>query len=298
MNRYSDINIAPGPQFVEELEQLLLRELGHGGPDGERPTALALAFEEPRSRRRQTSVVWWAAAFVVVMGTWAVARDGIDRAEPVAPPTVTMQSTTTAAPMPSTSQLTTAADETTTGAFPTRGELPPARYEVTSFAVPFSFATTTTWTRDLLTPTVVNLYQTTGGPEVAVTAGLFPGSPLETVAAVCAGAADLGAPEPTTLLGAAAVRVTGSVTTPCTVQYSPTLARTLGTGVTLELTAADVDGTVVVVVAAAVSPRWEVTVDEVRALVASLRPLQSLQPVQSVQSVQSIVPIVDPRETP
>jgi hypothetical protein len=79
------------------------------------------------------------------------------------------------------------------------------------------------------------------------------------------------------------------------VQYSPTLARTLGTGVTLELTAADVDGTVVVVVAAAVSPRWEVAVNEVRALVASLQPLQT---VQSVQSVQSIDPIVDPRETP
>jgi hypothetical protein len=79
------------------------------------------------------------------------------------------------------------------------------------------------------------------------------------------------------------------------VQYSPTLARTLGTGVTLELTAADVDGTVVVVVAAAVSPRWEVAVNEVRALVASLQPRQTLQPVQSVQSID---PIVDPRETP
>ncbi len=284
---HRDVDVAPRPEFVDELEQVLLRELGDtsaGGHDRVRPPSTqvrAIPFGESRTMGRVARWGLWAAAAaaVVLTGTWALLRDGGDEVDPVDTPVVTTAPATAVTSVATATTTTSGATPPTSAAeaaaYPPRGIVPPGRYEVGAFTVPFSFETTSNWTREgLISPNVVRLNQTTGGPEVAITTRVFAGAtPEEAVANVCPGAVELGAPEATTLLGVPAVRATGSVTTPCTIRYTASDVRSLDVGVTLEVTAAEVDGTVVTVVAGALFPRWEVTRDEVRALVASIRPI-------------------------
>jgi hypothetical protein len=159
--------------------------------------------------------------------------------------------------------------------FPPR-DIPPGTYAPIGGEVAYSITTTGEWQLLGSSAAVVFLGRGDGGStELVITQDPTEGinTASDAIARLCPeGSVDFGATKTTTLLGATAVEAEGPVVTECTpVVLSPALVGSphrrleATAGSTLRIVAADVDGTVVIVIAVAPTENWTSMVEELDA---------------------------------
>jgi hypothetical protein len=210
--------------------------------------------------------------------------DGKSTASTAAPPSAvtatdaatTVPATTVATTTvpPTTAPATTAVDTTIAGpkSLP-RVQVPADVYRIDTFSIPFDITTQGDWVRYGTRKELFYLGRGSNGTtELIVSTGLVPGStPQEVIDNVCAGSIKFAEPSTTTLFGQAAIQQEGRVTSFCIWAALDTVTQ-LGIleGHTVRLVAADVNGTIVLIVADAVSADWPATADDIDPMVASM----------------------------
>lgn len=293
MNEFNDLQVAPRAEFGNRLEALLLEELGldadasgfeaseRGSPEPDEVVAppaapeLAVVDMSKARARRGTGLLAVAALTLVASAGLAITLSGRnapqDRtatgtADQTSAPTLTA---TTPTPAPTT-------PTTTVAELPqlARGALAPGGYQADHFAVPFTFSTDRDWITDKSRRNVIHFITLTG-PWLTVTTDIVKGGTAgDVLAAVCPGAVDFEAEQPTTLLGQPAIQMLGAVTDNCVLQLLSDDATIVDKGVVLQVTVAVVDGTVVTVMAAALSTVWPGSEANIAHFLASMKPIK------------------------
>jgi hypothetical protein len=146
------------------------------------------------------------------------------------------------------------------------GDVPPGTYAPEGPVVPYSITTVASW--QLLGSSESTAFLGRGtnqSTELAITEERRQGisTPADAIEEFCPeGSVDFGPTTATTLLGRPALRAEGPVVSECATRLLPALAGTqyrrlqAVAGATVRITAADVDGTVVVVIAVAPTDDW------------------------------------------
>jgi hypothetical protein len=154
-------------------------------------------------------------------------------------------------------------------------DVPAGTYRVDMSSPQIDLTTQGSWHRGAYRPSerhLIILDRDSTKTEFVITNGVFRGStPQEALDGMCpAGAIAFGAPVTTTLLGNSAVQNEGAVTSECTWASSGNVDMTLPVGNTVRAVAADVNGSVIVVVADTGTDNWPAFASEVDALLASM----------------------------
>ena len=265
MTDLHELDVVPSAEFAARLEEVLLREFFDSGTDA----GSALPMVEIRSvpgarpnssadRSRAIVLVTVAAALValVAAAVWSTSRS-IRPTNTVTPTSsVVVTAPVEYLPMP-----------------PANDEVAPGDYAVNHFQVPFTISTTGTWIHESNQLNIFSLLRLTG-PKLAVTSGVFAGStPAEVIANFCPLALDVTHPVDTMLLGQPALQVTARATAACALPVGPGTESDVSASDIVQVTAASVDGIVVVVVVGALWPQWPALESEIADLLASMRPI-------------------------
>ena len=203
----------PSPEFVDRLERTLLADLGWAAVD---PT------QTSRGRRWLPLTLVASIAAVVVGTALLVSSDTADRVTP-----------------------------TEVAVRPPEGSLPPDRYSIDDFAVPFTVDLEDGWSRSLYSQRLFVVDSATAS--IAVTSGVFSGAtPDEVIDGFCRGHAVPGQSRPVELLGRPATAVDITITSRCLVILStfvsvPGSRRELTAGASVRLVVTDIDGRIVAV---------------------------------------------------
>lgn len=208
---------------------------------------------------------------VVILMASACGSDGASNDAPNSSPTSVEVSETTMATTTLDTSLSTLEPLPST-------KVPQGTYAITGFVVPFSIATVGDWQRRYERAEIMMLGRgASKGPdpetEFAVTSSLVGGdTPEDALASWCStGDVAFNALPPTTLFGSPAIQVEGTASSDCIwTSIDTTDNLTIAEGKTVRLIAADVEGTIVVVVANGPSDSWPALSTEVEAMVASL----------------------------
>ena len=289
MSEFGDLQVAPRREFGARLEALLLEDLGLDGGaekadeetttddrDMAAPTELAVIDgARSRPRRRSAGLLAVAAAMVVLSAGLAITiarrdapreRTGTGTAAETTAPRTTIAGTTIA-PTSTSASIVTELPQLA------RGDLAPGAYQADHFAVPFTFSTERNWIVDKSRSTLINLITLTG-PWLTVTTDIVKGGTADDVAAsVCPGAVEFEAAQPTTLLGQPAIQMLGAMKDNCVLQFASDSAAVVDKGVVLQVTVAVVDGTVVTVMAAALSTVWPGSEADIAHILESMSPI-------------------------
>jgi len=258
MNEYSDLDIAPSPDFADILEAMLLRDLGF--PEGDliridRRVAQTSTGRTPARRRLILGLSSAAAAVLIVVAI--VLTRGESTRPPVSVPSSTQPTLTTLVPA---SEFPDAVP----------GDLPPGTYQVTPFEVDFTFEATDDWIVNNTRPSVFVLDRIPEGTQLSFSTGVLDGRTAEEVATnLCPGALDIGPSSEVTLFDQPATRIEATVTSECPITLAPDIGRSLPPGLVIEIQVAEVDGKVVVATFGSSPALWEQLRDEVDALFAS-----------------------------
>jgi hypothetical protein len=142
-------------------------------------------------------------------------------------------------------------------------------------SLPIDITTQGSWHRGSYRPTeksLTILNRDSGKTEFVITIGQFPGStPQEALDAMCpAGAIGFGAQVTTTLLGNSAVQNEGAVTIACNWAFSGDVGMVLPVGNTVRVVAADVKGSLIMVVVDTPTDSWPALISEMDAMLASM----------------------------
>lgn len=186
-------------------------------------------------------------------------------------------------PTASTADSVTTVPDTTGGTAPATNtggpaelptsNVPPGDYLVDTFSIPFQIRTSGDWIRAGSRPEFLTLRRsTTTGAEFYVTTGLVSGAtPEEALQHICSSSSTFGTPTPTMLLGVAAVQEDGTATSVCNWAAIDTVTQLeIPQGHMIRVVAADIGGTIVVVVADASADEWAATIADVEPMIASM----------------------------
>jgi hypothetical protein len=267
MSLFDDLDLEPDAAFVDRLEAMLLLDLApQPAMDGD-PTddsVIAPILDTTPARRRRWMPLAAAIVLLAVVVTSVVLRGVRDPR----PPHTSVPATATSTTTPSD---TTEPPSSGLPAPVPPGSLSAGEYSATAFATPFTFTVGDGWSRDKSRRTLVNLHDQAIS-NIVVTAGVFAGdTPTAAIDHVCPGMIDFSAPIATTLLGRPAVKVVGPVTASCPLNLAPDMQKSADPGTVVEVVAADVDGTVVVVLAGALSTLWPTFQPTAEAVIASMQ---------------------------
>ena len=152
--------------------------------------------------------------------------------------------------------------------------VPADTYLIDEFSVPYIITTQGEWTRQAARKEIVTLGRgSNASTEFVVTSGLVTGStPQEALDDWCSsGTINVGETSATTLLGAPAIVQEGTVTEDCNWAAIDTATQlVIRAGDTIRLVAADVDGTIVVVVVDSPNADWQTVSTDADAMIASM----------------------------
>jgi hypothetical protein len=297
---------APAPEFVATLRRHLLDLVD--APEADTPvhrdnqpdpeetiTMVELNTPERSSRRRLLQVSGAVAAAIVLVVALIVVSGGSDQpatsvttaASTPATPTTSPEAVTTTEPAPSSTITTTSVPATTipattpdTAPSGPRTTLPAdvsaGTYELASAVVPLEFTTVQPWSRVLDFEDRIVLgrgLEASDGEFLIVFDRFRDATPGTILDQLCVDQAVVGTPNPTTMMGVEGFRAEGTTSAQCPASKIGGSGFFIGADRTFVITAAEVDGHVVVTFASAPSAAADAFVPEIDALVASMQML-------------------------
>lgn len=262
MTDVRELDLSPSDEFAARLEEALLRDLfdSETGASARSPMIEIRSVQGVRSnsatgRSRLIIILATAAAVIALVASAVWSTSGSIRPTNTVTPTssVTTSSPVEYLPMP-----------------PANDEVAAGDYAVSRFAVPFTIRTTGIWIHVRNWLNVFSLLRLTG-PELAVTSGVFEGAtPAEVIANFCPLSLDVSHPVDTLLLDQPALQVTARATAACALPIGLGTESNVSPSDIIQITAASVDGVVVVVVVGALWPQWPALESEIADLLSSM----------------------------